>query len=282
MEVLLALIVFVSARDGTLKRIKTGGMNRRLANSRRRAAVEKGAVMQNISAQTTSVHSDDVMYQQPAMGPRAVVRIGADAQDLVEPDMVRMTIRFGKRQKTQQDCAEHYARESALARQTLEPFGLDGDLSCMGFHSYAHVTGRKGVIDGYDYWATGSLSFKRSEHDVASVWNALMSCGMVARVGVDFYLEDQQSAEDALIGQAVEQARRRAATLAAAAGTQLAGVKEIRYNCAGGDHFSLRKDMCYARARAGANDPDETELPSFDPEPVEVECHVDIEWWLAG
>lgn len=249
--------------------------------SRLRAARPKGTAMQNISAQTAPVHSDDAMCQQPAVGPRPVVRIGADERALVEPDMVRMTIRFGKRQKTQQDCAEHYVRESALARRALEPLGLDGELTCSGFHSYAHVHHRRGTIEGYDYWATGSLSFRHAEHDVMEVWNTLMSCGMVARVGVDFYLDDRQAAEDALIGRAVERARSRAATLAAATGTRLAGVKEIRYNCVRGEYFGFRGDACSAR-RGRADDFDEDELPSFDPEPVEVECHVDVEWWLEG
>ena len=89
-------------------------------------------------------------------------------------------------------------------------------------------------------------------------------------------LADERAAEDALIARAVERARGSAQALAAAAGSKLGGIKHISYNSRSGDCGGM---YC---AAMGAPDgapggPGETAL---EPEPIEVECSVDVEWWL--
>ena len=114
--------------------------------------------------------------------------------------------------------------------------------------------------------------------DVGAVWAALNLCGSHADMDVDFDLYDKQAAEDELIARAVAQARGNAEALAAASRTKLAGVKHISYNSYGDSAASGRSYVCAASAAPmGA---DETPRVELEPEPIKVECSVDMEWWL--
>ena len=98
--------------------------------------------------------------------------------------------------------------------------------------------------------------------DVGAVWAALNLCGSHADMDVDFDLYDKQAAEDELIARAVA----------------LAGVKHISYNSYGDSAASGRSYVCAASAAPmGA---DETPRVELEPEPIKVECSVDMEWWL--
>ena len=71
-------------------------------------------------------------------------------------------------------------------------------------------------------------------------------------------------------------ARLSAEALAAAAGTELAGVKEIRYNRSGDSCFWGVACADASAAPNGAASP----MPDLHPEPIDVECSVDVDWWL--
>lgn len=95
-------------------------------------------------------------------------------------------------------------------------------------------------------------------------------------MSIRFELADQRAAEDALIARAVERARGNAQALAVAAGSKLSGVKHISYNSrAAGYGRTYCVAACAPDGAPGG--PEETVL---DPEPIEVECSVDVEWWL--
>ena len=95
-------------------------------------------------------------------------------------------------------------------------------------------------------------------------------------MGIRFELADQRAAEDALIARAVERARGNAETLAAAAGSKLGGVKHISYNSRAA---SYGRTYCVA-ACAPDGAPGDSEETVLEPGPIEVECSVDVEWWL--
>ena len=95
-------------------------------------------------------------------------------------------------------------------------------------------------------------------------------------MNIRFELADERAAEDVLIARAVERARSNAQALAAAAGAKLGGIKHISYNSRPGDCGGV---YC---AAMGAPDGASGGLGEtvLDPEPIEVECSVDVEWWL--
>ena len=206
--------------------------------------------------------------------PQPIVRVGATAESSVVPDIALFTISFGNRCKTQQACADDFANEQRKAIDILSTFGLGGDLKFSGYSSYAHRAGKKGIIDGYDYSCWGTLRIPRENYDIHAIWQALSDSKLHASLRLTFELDDERSAEDALIDKAVARARHSAETLAHAAGMELGGVCEIRYQSGGGPFLRMCSDFA---APSSASD----DGPEFEPEPIDIECHVDADWWLV-
>lgn len=120
------------------------------------------------------------------------------------------------------------------------------------------------------------LKVEREGHDIAVIWAALAGRVSTARVNLHFELGDEDVEERRLIGTAVAKARLSAEALAAAAGTELAGVKEIRYNRGGDSCFRgvACADGCATPNGAASS------MPDLHPEPIDVESSVDVGWWL--
>lgn len=215
-----------------------------------------------------------------AMDKTGYVSVGAEVEDEVMPDRVVFSVCFGGGFDTKEACLDDYNEDRAKVAAALAPFGLDDELTCRGYSCYARTTRRKATVMGYSYHAYGTIAASIDAIDVAAVWTALNTCGSRADMTVGFDLADQRAAEDALIARAVERARSNAQALAAASGSRLGGVKHISYNSRLGDTGRFCYDGAGGlalEAPAGSGDFKATVL---EPEPIEVECSVDVEWWL--
>lgn len=206
----------------------------------------------------------------------AVVKVSATAEDRVDPDVAVFTLRFGKKCETQQECADDFAAEQDRVIRALEPFGIADALGFDGYSSYVCTSGRRAVVTGYEYYCSATLKVEREGHDIAAIWAALAGRVSTARVNLHFELSDEDAEERRLIGAAVAKARLSAEALATAAGTELAGVKEIRYNRSGDSCFwgVACADGCATPNGAASS------MPDLHPEPIDVECSVDVDWWL--
>lgn len=202
----------------------------------------------------------------------AVVKVSAEVEDTVAPDLAVFALRFGRKCKSQQECSEDFAAEKDRVARALAPFGIADDLLFSRYSSYACTSGRRSAITRYEYYCSATLKVAREEHDVPAVWAALSSSVSTARINLCFELEDAEAEEDRLVGKAFAKAKRSAEALAAASGMALGGVKEIRYR-RNIDGFAYA-DFCAAPAS------DEGAAPDLQPEPIEVECSVDVDWWL--
>lgn len=211
-----------------------------------------------------------------SMDKTGCVSVGAEIEDEIMPDRVIFSIGFGGRRTTKESCLEDYNADRARVADALAPFGLDSELTCCRYTCYAQTTRKKATIVGYNYYAYGTVTAPVDSTDFVSVWTALNTCGSHADMGIRFELADQRAAEDALIARAVERARGNAETLAAAAGSKLGGVKHISYNSRAA---SYGRTYCVA-ACAPDGAPGDSEETVLEPEPIEVECSVDVEWWL--
>lgn len=215
-----------------------------------------------------------------SMDKAGYVSVGAEVEDEVMPDRVVFSICFGGGFDTKEACLDDYNADRAKIAAALAPFGLDAELTCRGYTCYARTTRRKATVLGYSYHAYGTIAAPIDAIDVAAVWTALNTCGSRADMSVGFDLTDRRAAEDALIARAVERARDNAQALAVASGSKLGGVKHISYN----SRLGATNRFCYDGAAdfalgapAGSAD---SKVTVLEPEPVEVECSVDVEWWL--
>ncbi len=218
------------------------------------------------------------MAQQ--LSNQAVIKIGATAEGSFEPDTAKFVIWFGKRCKTQDACSEDFARELDAVRTALASFGISDELKTSAYTTWAHRTSRKSIIDGYDYQCKGIIKLDTAKYNIQSVWEALMNSGIHGEVDLRFELTDESSAEDSLIEQAVDRARHNAQTFAQTLGMSLGGVREIRYHRKG-DLTSSTFFGSEMSVPAPSGPLDQAPQQTFTPDPIEVECSVDIDWWLV-
>lgn len=205
------------------------------------------------------------------------ISVGASVEDKVMPDRVTFKICFEGSKRTKDECLADYSADRARIAKALAPFGLDKELTCKRYSCYSRTTRKKNTVLGYSYYAHESIETDLASVDHAAVWQALNTCGVRADMDVSFGIKDRRAAEDVLIAKAVGQARANAQVLAEAAGVKLAGVKHISYNSDSRDY-----DWCVCEAApAGVPDDGEgDEKTVIEPEPVEVSCSVDVEWWI--
>ena len=216
-----------------------------------------------------------------SMDKAGYVSVGAEVEEEVMPDRVVFSICFGGGFDTKEACLDDYNADRAKVAAALAPFGLDDELTCRGYTCYARTTRRKATVLGYGYHAYGTIAAPIDAVDVAAVWTALNTCGSRANMSVDFDLADRRAAEDALIARAVERARGNAQALAVASGSKLGGVKHISYNSRLGEMGSMRYAAACGAADFSVAGPGDSKATVLEPEPVEVECSVDVEWWLG-
>lgn len=212
---------------------------------------------------------------------RPVVRVGADVSDEVRPDRVVFTVRFEGRHPSKEECRAAYVEDVGRLRDALIPLGLADEVTTWGYGCYATYRRRKGPGGSYDYYASGALRLALGDADVEAVWDAFAASGVRGGMGVRYELEDEQAARDALLARAVAAARRNAEVLAEAAGMRLGGVVRISHGARddGWGRYVWDEGVCASARRSVDEDGG---IPSLEPEPVEVSCHVDVEWLLEG
>lgn len=208
-----------------------------------------------------------------------VVRVGADVSDEVRPDRVEFVVRFEGRKPTKEDCRAAYLEDVGRLRDALAPLGLADEVTTSGYGCHATYCRRKGPGGSYDYCARGSLRLPLEGSDVEGVWDALVAAGVRGGMRAHFYLEDEDAAKGALLARAVATARRNAEALAEAAGMALAGVARISHGACDEGWERYGWSVCADASARGSVDGCGG-VPSLEPEPVEVSCHVDVEWLL--
>ena len=206
---------------------------------------------------------------------KPVVCVSASVEEQMEPDIAELSVWFEWHGQDQAECAERYAADAKRAKEALEAFGLGEELKLSHYSSYANRRRHGRTSGGFEYSARGSLRIRLNEHNVASIWAALASSEIKASVNVRFSLEDEDAEEAKLLGQAFAKARSSAESLATASGKRLGEVRHIRYNRPA-DGFCY-SDYCHAES---VFSPDSAPMPGINPEPIEVTCSVDVDWWL--
>lgn len=206
---------------------------------------------------------------------KPVVCVSASVEERVEPDIAEFSIWFEWHGQDQAECAERYAADTKRAKEALEAFGLSDELKLPHYSSYANRRRHGRTTSGFEYSARGSLHIRLAEHDVSSVWTALASSEIKASIDVCFSLEDEDAEEARLLGQAFAKARDSAEALAIASGKRLGEVRQIRYNrpADGYSYSSFRHNEVVFS-------PEPNSAPDLNPEPIEVTCSVDVDWWL--
>ena len=133
--------------------------------------------------------------------------------------------------------------------------------------------------DGFEYLSSLSLSLNAPFDRLTDAWGAITSADAMASVSISYEITDEEAAREALMEKAVRRARKKAETLAHAAGMRLGAPVVINY---GTDGAGRPARFAMDRIPAPTGAPMGEELPDFNPEPIEIECSVDVQWEILG
>lgn len=126
-----------------------------------------------------------------------------------------------------------------------------------------------------------NLSFEQSSEKLNKVINALSSCKNSApRYNISFTVKDKDKVSDKLLTLAVEDAKRKAQVLAAAAGVKLAEIQSIDYNPVEISIYSPTRVMSAAPMMREAADFDAAET-EINPEKIEACAAVTVVWEIG-
>lgn len=196
------------------------------------------------------------------------------------PDIAIFSLRFSNKFDTQQECSRDFSEGQQKVRDSLRSLKLEDAVTFSGYSCWQHHTYKKQRPKGYVYSAKGTLRLSREDQDIPAICAALTDIEEGPSLDVNFELDDRETAEDQLIEKAVTRARHNAKTLAKSAGMRICGLKAISYKSS----TSTSPDESWALCLA--------ERPSYDgnaargvdlsPEPEEISCTVDTQWWMEA
>ena len=218
------------------------------------------------------------------------ITIGATTETYCDPDIVKVSIEYRGEHETKEECISDYRAAVNRVRKALESCEISGDdhkgepleiypcyealyekVSDKKYEIFTEALFRRNqLFKGYEYAAKSGLelAFDGNIENVEKLWRALSQSNVELNIGFD--LKDREGVRDTLVEPAVKQARHRAELYASAAGCRLGAVYHISGD--GGYVEFCRRKGCY--------DDESGLVPLFEPEPIEVTCHVEVEWYL--
>ena len=164
------------------------------------------------------------------------IRITGKGRLRVTPDRTRIQIALN-------DVCEEYAQaleQSAKERQTLQAvlkeFGFaDSYLKTLNFNIDPEYEGYqedgiwKQKFKGYRYYHQLKLEFPSDNERLGKVLHALAVSGLTPEFHIGFFVGDPEAVRNALLADAVTDAKAKALALAEAAGVRLGGIQSIDY-----------------------------------------------------
>ena len=223
----------------------------------------------------------------------STISISSCVSSHCEPDLLFVSVSFSGKRESKADCLASYKKDSMAVKDAFREAGFDPDeiraaeLTITPTFRYVYekvdderyevffeaLWRRNEFSDGFEYDSAASAKypFSGDMEAVETLWSRLAECGGGISFSIGFGLADEQEATDALVSEAIEQARRRAAMHAVALGYELGDVIHVEAD-------SVEKVLARC-ARPYGELPESA--PLFKPESVEVECRVRIDWQLA-
>lgn len=222
---------------------------------------------------------------------RRVVSVRSEVKRDVDPDVARVRVSLEGGCPTREACVrEHNARLEAI-RSALRAAGFDAnELQSGRFEVSARREDLYDKVDdryyrrswrtyGFGYHSSLSLNLGAPFDLMEGAWGAITSADATASVSVSYDISDEETVRESLMEDAVRRGRKKAETLARAAGMRLGAPLVISYGV-DGTGSSARFVMDGIPAPTGASMGED--FPDFNPESIEVECSVEMQWEMLG
>lgn len=204
------------------------------------------------------------------------VTVGADGQFEAEPDTAQFEFDISSQQQTAKDAYQHVAQDTEQVRSALRTNGIDPKAAEFGNFSLQPMYDNrdpKHKLVGYRVSARVSLKVKDFSK-IAPIMQQLAESGITENQSLSYILQDMQSAKNAAVRNAYQNARSSAEVIANASGRTLG---ELSYASANVNENA--PVLPYARATA-MNRAVDAPTEQFTPQKVRVTAHVNAVFML--
>ena len=222
------------------------------------------------------------------MEKQRTIRVAGKGTLKLRPDLTRLTLTLQGTDADYGAALRQSAEDTGTLRAALEALGFAGAaLKTLQFNVdtvYEGYQDEKGVYRnrfvGYQFQHVLKLEFPIDDALLGRTLYALAHSGVAAEFRIAYALSDPETAKNALLSRAVQDARAKAETLAAAAGVALGGVLCIDHSAGEPDFEArpMRKMALAANCDAacdGSYDMDVT------PDDISVSDTVTVVWEIA-
>lgn len=214
------------------------------------------------------------------------IRVTGNGRIKVHPDMTRIVITLNDRCREYSDVLRRSAEDTESLRDILSGLGFDrSDLKALRFdveakYEYADERRYKRYFDGYEYEHTMKVEFESDNKLLGQVLYALANNAVSPEFQIGYFVKDQEAAKNAMLANAVADAREKAMILSQSAGVVLKDIQTIDYSweevrfesrlmeCAsGGAHYSPTPEGCYDM--------------DIEPDDIDASDNVTVIWEIA-
>ena len=204
----------------------------------------------------------------------------------VAPDMTRIMLTLEGIYKDYGEALKESAESSEKLRELLGGLGFAPDeLKTVSFgvnteyESYQENGVYKQKFAGYRYSHQMKLEFASDNELLGRTLYALSHCAQEPEFNIGYFVKDSEAAKNALLANAVSDAKSKAAVLADAAGVRLAEIQSVDYSFST-ISFETRpmRNMLRAKGAVMADCCEESYSMDIQPDDIEVTDTVNITW----
>lgn len=216
------------------------------------------------------------------------IRVTGKGQLRVRPDTTRITVTLNGLSRDYGETLRRSAEETEALKEVLSGFGFErADLKTLSFsvdteyESYRDENNDyKQRFAGYRFTHIMKVEFASDNERLGRILYALANCGVRAEFRISYTVKDPEAAKNLLLGNAVADAKDKAAVLSQAGGVSLREIQSIDYSWGEIDleyrpmNGAVQAERCLSVSKA-AFDMD------IEPDDIEVSDTVTVVWEIA-
>ena len=166
------------------------------------------------------------------------IRVTGRGQIKVRPDMTRITMTLTGLFKDYGETLQHSSRQTEALAEVLSAFGFErADLKTLSFNvdtEYESYRDRnndyKQRFVGYRFNHILKVEFESDNDRLGKILHALAHCSIRPEFRISYTVKDPEATKNLLLGNAVTDAKEKAAVLTQAAGIALKEIQSIDYS----------------------------------------------------
>lgn len=216
------------------------------------------------------------------------IRVTGKGKIRVKPDVTRLTITLSGLFKEYGETLSRSSKDTETLKELFAGFGFEKEaLKTTHFdvnteyESYEEHGEYKQRFVGYRFTHILKLEFESDNEKLGKVVYALAHSEIEPEFRISYTVKDPESAKNALLGKAVEDAKAKASVLAKASGVKLLDIQRIDYSWAQGELESYpMRDMMLCKMADNSIATGSYDL-NMEPDDIEVSDTVTVIWEIG-